>query len=205
MTIPNLNSDDIGKPRLTGATHQDGASVTITAGGADIWGNRDEFHFAHIAVSGDFDLSVRVAGLEMADTYTKAGLMLRASLDDGAPHAMLLTFGDNQPRNKNNGALEFQSRLVPKGECSGIYPPQPLATRPDFPASFPQQWLRLTRQGDALTGLFSTDGQDWRTFCTHSQIFPDPALLGLSVTSHNEARRVRASFHDLSLIQRPQP
>ncbi len=205
MTIPNLKPHDIGQPSLTGTTLQDGASVTITAGGADIWGNRDEFHFAHVAVSGDFDLSVRVAGLEMADTYTKAGLMLRASLDDSAPHAMLLTFGNNQPRNKNNGALEFQSRLAPQGECSGIYPPQPLAPLPDFPASFPQHWLRLTRQGDLLTGHFSTDGQGWRTFCTHVQAFPGTVLLGLAVTSHNEVRSVRATFHDLSLIQRPQP
>lgn len=205
MTIPNLIPYDVGQPRLTGTNHQDGPLITITAGGADIWGNRDEFHFAHIPVAGDFDLSVRVVGVEMADTYTKAGLMLRASLDDGAPHAMLLTFGDSQPRNKNNGALEFQSRLATKGECSGIYPPQPLADSPDFPASFPQHWLRLTRRGDVLSGLFSTDGQNWKTFCTHTQSFADSALLGLAVTSHNADRTVCATFHDLSLIQGPQP
>lgn len=205
MTIPRLIPFDVGQPRLTGATHQDGPLLTITAGGADIWGNRDEFHFAHIPVAGDFDLSVRVEGVEMADTYTKAGLMLRASLDDGAPHAMLLTFGDDRPRNKNNGALEFQSRLVANGECSGIYPPQPLADSPDFPASFPQHWLRLTRRGDMLSGFFSTDGQNWTTFCTHTQYFADVALLGLAVTSHNADRTVRATFHDLILIQGPQP
>lgn len=205
MTAPNLAARDIGAPHLPGATLQAGASVTITAGGADIWGRRDEFHFAHLPVTGDFDLSVRVAGLEMADTYTKAGVMLRAALDDGAPHAMLLTFGDNQPRNRNNGALEFQSRLAPNGECTGIYPPQPLSPTPDFPAAFPQHWLRLTRKGDHLTGLFSTDGKEWRVFCTHAQAFPAAALLGLAVTSHNETRTVRATFHDLSLTQRPAP
>ena len=205
MTIPNLIPYDVGQPRLTGTTHQVGPLLTITAGGADIWGNRDEFHFAHIPVAGDFDLSVRVEGVEMADTYTKAGLMLRASLDDGAPHAMLLTFGNDQPRNKNNGALEFQSRLVAKGECSGIYPPQPLPDYPDFPTSFPQHWLRLTRQGDVLSGFFSTDGQNWKTFCTHTQSFADGALLGLAVTSHNADRMVHATFHDLILTQGPQP
>jgi regulation of enolase protein 1 (concanavalin A-like superfamily) len=199
MTVPKLISCDVGAPRLSGATEQSGFSVTITAGGVDIWGDRDEFHFAHTPVSGDFDLSVRILGLEMADIYTKAGLMLRASLESGAPHAMLLTFGDNQPRNKNNGALEFQSRLVADGECTGIYPPQPLASEPDFPATFPDHWLRLSRQGDTLTGSCSTDGKVWRTFCTHTQAFPDTALLGLAVTSHNEARAVRASFQNLTL------
>lgn len=205
MTIPRLISCDIGAPRLSGTTTQNGQSVSITAGGVDIWGNRDEFHFAHLPVSGDFDLSVRIVGLEMADIYTKTGLMLRASLDPGAPHAMLLTFGDNQPRNKNNGALEFQSRLVAQGDCTGIYPPQPLASEPDFPASFPDHWLRLSRKGDRLTGSCSTDGKAWRIFCTHRQSFPDTALLGLAVTSHNEARAIRADFQDLILNPRLNP
>ena len=205
MPLPRLQADDIGQPQISGATVQEGSSVLVTAGGADIWGTRDEGHFAYLAVTGDFDISVRVAALEMADTYTKAGLMLRASLDEGAAHAMLLTFGDSQPRNKNNGALEFQSRLVAGGECSGIYPPQPLPAVPQFPASFPQHWLRLTRQGDVLTGHFSTDGKGWQTFCTHTQVFPASALFGLAVTSHNTDRAVRASFHDLTLNQGPNP
>lgn len=205
MTIPTLVAHDVGLPNGVGSSVQDEAAVNITAGGVDIWSNRDEFHFAHFAISGDFDISVRVEALEMADVYTKAGLMLRASLDDAAPHAMLLTFGDNQPRNKNNGALEFQSRLVAGGECTGIYPPQPLSLQPDFPASFPQHWLRLTRKNDLMTGLFSTDGKQWRSFCTHTQTFPDTALLGLAVTSHNEARVVRASFRDLTLNSRSIP
>ena len=205
MPRPHLFAHDIGQPQISGATVEEGSSVLVTAGGADIWGSRDECHFAHLAVKGDFDISVRVVGLEMADVYTKAGLMLRASLDDGAQHAMLLTFGDNQPRNKNNGALEFQSRLVAGGECIGIYPKQPLPTQPDFPASFPQHWLRLTRRDETLTGLFSTDGQAWQTFCTHTQAFPDPALLGLAVTSHNGARAVRASFQELTFNPRSNP
>jgi regulation of enolase protein 1 (concanavalin A-like superfamily) len=205
MPLPRLIAYDIGQPHIFGTTVQEGSSVLVTAGGTDIWGTQDECHFAHLAVTGDFDMSVRVAGLEMADTYTKAGLMLRASLDEDAAHAMLLTFGDNQPRNKNNGALEFQSRLVTGGECAGIYPPQPLTAQPQFPASFPQHWLRLMRQNEVLTGQFSTDGQAWRTFCTQTQAFPDSALLGLAVTSHNTAHAVRASFHDLTLNQRSNP
>ena len=200
MPIPSLVADDIGVPRLKGVTDQTGASVTITAGGADIWGSRDEFHFAHIDITGDFELTARICLLEMADIYTKAGLMLRASLEADAPHAMLLTFGDNQPRNKNNGALEFQLRREAGGDCFGIYPPQPLAERPDFPATFPNQWLKLTRKGNVIVGESSKDGKAWKTFCTHAQAFPGMSHLGLAVTSHNRASLVLATFHDLSLI-----
>ena len=83
------------------------------AGGEDIWGERDEFHFAYVPVSAKFrDGCPRPISLDMADLYKKAGLMLHASLENGAEHAMLLAFGDNQLRNKNNGGFEFQSRMV---------------------------------------------------------------------------------------------
>jgi hypothetical protein len=199
MNAPSLDGIDVGSPRLPGSTRQSEAGLEIVAGGQDIWGTRDEFHFAYAQVMGDFELSVRVVSLAMADVYTKAGLMLRASLAAGAEHAMLLTFGDNQPRNKNNGGLEFQSRVAADGPCTGIYPPQPLPTRPDFPASFPDMWLKLIRRGATITGQSSQDGVAWRTFSVHESPLPLAAYLGLAVTSHNESQTVKAVFSDLDL------
>ncbi|MEI6107822.1 MAG: hypothetical protein WCR49_12525 [Opitutae bacterium] len=199
MNTPNLTGHDIGSPLLRGATKQTGPAVEITAGGEDIWGLRDQCHFACMPVTGNFSLSVRVISLTMADLYSKAGLMLRASLEPGAEHAMLLTFGDNQPRNHNNGGLEFQSRVTTDGECSGIYPPQPLPPTPDFPASFPHLWLKLSRDGDTFTAQCSADRTRWRTYCVHHQQLPATAFLGLAVTSHNANQTVKAVFSDISL------
>jgi hypothetical protein len=199
MNDPALTGIDVGSPRLPGSTSQSEAGVEIVAGGEDIWGTRDEFHFACAQVTGDFELSVRVVSLTMADVYTKAGLMLRASLEAGAVHAMLLTFGDNQPRNKNNGGLEFQSRVAADGPCTGIYPPQPLPARPDFPASFPDTWLRLIRRGATITGQSSQDGVVWRTFSVHESPLPQVAYVGLAVTAHNASQTVKAVFSDLDL------
>lgn len=199
MRQPYLKGCDIGSPRLRGRTTHTPAGLEIEAGGEDIWGCRDEFHFAYTKVAGDFEACVRVSSLTMADLYTKAGLMLRASLGDGASHVMLLTFGDNQPRNKNNGGLEFQSRVEANGPCTGIYPPQPLPPQPEFPANFPQLWLKLARAGQTFTGLSSVDGRIWRNFCVHQQNLPIEAYLGLAVTSHNPNQTVRASFDHLWL------
>ena len=190
---------DIGSPRIAGKTKQFGPDIEITAGGQDIWERRDEFHFAAVRVTGDFTLSACLASLTMADLYTKAGLMLRASLEVGAEHAFLLAFGDNQPRNKNNGGIEFQYRTEPQGACTGIYPPQPLAAPPDFPVRFPNVWLRLSRRGAAITAENSQDGRAWRTFTVHQQALPATAYLGLAVTSHNVSEHVLAVFSQVEL------
>lgn len=197
MDALSLNGVDVGSPRLRGRTTHSTAGVEIVAGGEDIWGRRDEFHFAHALVSGSFELRVRVASLAMADVYTKAGVMLRASLEAGAEHALLLAFGDNQPRNNNNGGLEFQYREVADGPCTGVYPPQPLPPEPDFPVSFPDMWLKLVRDGDAITGSSCRDGKSWKTFCVHRQRLPETAYLGLAVTSHAVDRTVQATFAQL--------
>jgi hypothetical protein len=199
MSFPSLAGIDIGSPQLHGGTCQSAQGLEVIAGGQDIWGTRDEFHFAQVPVSGDFELSVRIVSLTMADVYTKAGLMLRASLEGGAEHVYLLAFADNQPRNNNNGGLEFQYRQTANGPCTGIYPPQPLPPQPDFPVSFPDVWLKLIRRGDRFTGQTSHDGQTWKTFCVHQQRLPDAAYLGVAVTSHNAEQTVKAVFSQPSL------
>ena len=197
MNQLSLAGTDVGSPRLHGKTTRSTNSLEVIAGGEDIWGTRDEFHFACALVSGDCELSVRIVSLTMADVYTKAGLMLRSSLEAGAEHAFLLAFGDNQPRNKNNGGLEFQHRDTTNGSCTGIYPPQPLPPEPDFPVHFPDVWLKLTREGDTITGQSSQDGEYWKTFCVHQQRLPPAAYLGLAVTSHNTDQTVTCAFSDL--------
>ncbi len=182
---------------MPGATTSSSRNVDILAGGKDIWETRDEFHFAYAKVLGDFELSVRLTSLTMADVYTKAGLMLRASLAEGAEHAFLLAFGDNQPRNKNNGGLEFQHREALNGPCTAVYPPQPLRHQPDFPVKFPLMWMKLVRDRDTITGQYSQNGENWQTYCLHQQPLPQTVYLGLAVTSHNSNKTVSAVFDQL--------
>lgn len=199
MKFPSFTATDVGSPRLPGATKPLGGDIEITAGGRDIWETRDEFHFAQMRVTGDFTLSACLASLAMGDPYTKAGLMLRTSLEAGAEHAFLLAFGDNQARNKNNGGLEFQYRTQANGSCTGVYPPQPLPAQPDFPVTFPNVWLRLSRQGSTITAENSQDGRTWRIFTVHQQVLPATAYLGLAVTSHNVNQTVSAVFRKIVL------
>ena len=195
-----LSGRDIGTPALKGVTVMDGKQATVTAGGADIWGNKDEFHFACIQMGGNFSLTAKVDAMTMADPHTKAGIMLRASAEPFAPHLMLFAFGDNRARNKNSGGIEFQSRMMPYGDCEAVYPAQPKADPPEFPVSFPDVWLRLQRRDDVYEAFVSKDGEMWRRYCQHKMQFSGAPLLGLAVTSHNVAKPVTVSFSQIDYI-----
>jgi hypothetical protein len=125
--------------------------------------------------------------------------MWRTSLDAGAQHVMLLAFGNNDPRNKNNGGIEYQSRVGKDTECSAIYPPQPLPPKPDFPVHFPRVFLKLTRTGNMFTAMFSEDGVHWKTYCEHRLILPAGGYLGIAATSHNEAKVIKTRFSKLRM------
>lgn len=194
-----FNGVDIGDPATPGDSKFLDDRWEIVAGGVDIWGTRDEFHYSCLRVAGDFELTARLDSLTMADVYTKAGLHLRTSLESGAEHAFMLAFGDNQPRNKNNGGIEFQYRETLNGACTGIYPPQPLPSQPDFPVNYPNVWLSLIRHGDLILGLHGTDPTNRKIFCRHLQRFPATLYVGLAVTAHHAEQSVKAVFSQVQL------
>lgn len=194
-----LTGTDVGKPAQQGAVEQHANGYRITAGGADIWGTSDEFHFAFSRHTGDFDLTVRLEALSIADLYTKAGIMGRESLDADSPHVYFMVFPDNSPRNKNNGGYEFQYREVKGGESAAIYPPDYTSMPPEFPVSYPQTWLRLERKGNQFRAWYSAEGCDWRLFAEKALELSHSIFLGFAVTSHNENETVTAQFMDITL------
>jgi len=71
---------DIGSPPQTTMVALTTNGQTITAGGRDIGGAADQFHFSFQARSGNFDVRVRLAALSASDAWAKAGLMARETL-----------------------------------------------------------------------------------------------------------------------------
>src|SRR5207248_8717876 len=86
-----LTSADIGSPTPGGVTTTitDGVDYDITAGGANIWGNSDQFRYVYKQVTGDFDVKVLVTGMQASDPKAKAGIMARASLAANAANAFM--------------------------------------------------------------------------------------------------------------------
>jgi hypothetical protein len=197
-TIPtaSFKKTDLGNPSIPGKIITSREGLDITAGGADIWGTKDEGTFAYVERSGDFDFISRIESVGAAHQYTKAGIMAREDLDAGSRHIYFQVFPDNRPRNKNNGGFEFQYRLEKDKEMKAIYPERFEGT-PDFPVTYPNTWIRLKRQGNEFTGLCSNDGKTWKAFTSFSLNLPSKVFLGLAVTSHDAGKTTLAKFRDI--------
>ncbi|WP_030621773.1 ABC transporter permease subunit [Streptomyces fulvoviolaceus] len=107
---------------------------------------RDSFHFTHRELTGDGTVTVRVTALESADgralePWAKAGLIVKESLEPGAPYAAVLATPGHGVRTQWNFTHDTA------GGASD------LATAPT--------WLRLTRAGDRVTAYESADGRTW--------------------------------------------
>lgn len=198
VQLKKFNHVDIGAPAVAGASTVKGDSLTIMAGGADIWGTRDEFRYSSIEQNGDFDFAARIESLSPAHLYTKAGLMAREDLTDNCRHIYFQVFPDNSARNKNNGGYEFQYRAEQGGEMKAIYPARSEGT-PAFPVNYPHTWIRLQRAGDLFTGYFSPDGKTWTVYATYALKLPQKLYLGLAVTSHDTGKSTTAVFNDIRL------
>ena len=192
---------DIGNPAIAGTVAVTDGGFDITAGGADVWGIKDEFNFVYLEKTGDFDLAARVESLTATHQYTKAGSMAREDLTPSSRHIYFQIFPDNKPRNKNNGGFEYQYRQQKGGEMKAIYPARFEGT-PDFPVTFPDTWIRLKRVGNKFTGYSGTDGKSWKEYASFTLNLPQKIYLGAAVTSHKTTDSATAKFRNVSKIIR---
>src|SRR3954467_8109132 len=84
------SAQDIGNPTVAGSATFDQGTFTINAGGADIWGQSDQFTFVYQQVTGDVDVVARVDSISAAHAWSKSGVMIRSSLAPNAAHGFAL-------------------------------------------------------------------------------------------------------------------
>ncbi len=200
ISTKKFKSTDIGNPELSGTTELMNDGIRIAAGGADVWGIRDEFRFSYIEQNGDFDLATRIESLSEANLYTKAGIMAREELTDNSRHIFFQVFPNNNPRNKNNGGYEFQYRKDKNGEMKAIYPTN-FDGVPEFPVNYPNTWIRLKRAGNVFTGYYSADGKTWKIYTEFTMELTQKIYLGLAVTSHNTKEKTIAIFSNIASLK----
>jgi hypothetical protein len=157
----------------------EGQTLVMTSGGADIWENVDQFGFAYLAVSGDFDYRVRVHSVApILDKFTRVGLMARDSLTNPASRHVMMAL---------NAENSFQVLVrSAAGATTASLPPNPLPT-----AFGSNSWLRLQRVGTVFHAYASSDGMDWvqlyqfDTAVGFEGLFADPTYLGIATLAHS--------------------
>jgi regulation of enolase protein 1 (concanavalin A-like superfamily) len=171
---------DIGSPTPAGGSTYDQSSGTFTidAGGSDIWGTSDKFHFVYQQVSGDVDVVARVDSITQADQWSKSGLMIRASLNANSAHAFALVSASTEK------GTAFQRRRQSGGTSTNTSGPS--ATAP--------YWVRLVRAGTKVTAYVSSNGTSWTTLGSDTIALGTTAYVGIATTSHNVSSTTTAEI-----------
>ena len=78
-------------------------------------------------------------------------------------------------------------------------PPAP----PEFPASYPNSWLRVERCGNKFSAYASTDGEKWKLYAEHILMLASTVKIGPALTSHNLQLPATAAFRDYTEFKQP--
>ncbi len=176
-------SEDIGNPPLSTVTPA-GNGINVVATGSDIGGTADQFNFNNYSQTGDFDVAARVAGLSLSDIWAKAGLMARETLDPLGRFAAALT-----TPTMNGSSFAWRD---PAGSTA--------STTGNFPANYPNTWLRLKRTGDTFSGFAGYDGQTWTLLGSVTISMSNQVYLGFCVSSHGTNLATTAQFRDFTNV-----
>lgn len=165
----------------TGRYDDDGNGlIAVKAAGGDLTGASDSFFYAHQAASDSVELTTRLTGWDAAgEGSAQTGLMIRGSLDPGAPYYMVELAG---PGN----ALRLKWRATPGGDTTTV----------TGPAIAPPLWLKVARTGDNFAAFWSTDGTQWAQPAAPVTLggFPAEARAGMAVASANPQATAAATF-----------
>jgi hypothetical protein len=179
---------------LAGSMSYDNATDTYALVGsgigiADIF---DEFHFGHARLSGDGSITARIDSVEHVHDWTRAGVMIRNTLDPTSPHVSIVA--------TPAGNITFQYRMI---ELGATHSTQDAINSVEFP-----HWVRLTRKGNRFTAQHSNDGVQWDAVVdpqhpnkpTSIEIsMNETVYIGLTVTSHSTTRAAEARISNVRL------
>jgi regulation of enolase protein 1 (concanavalin A-like superfamily) len=173
---------DIGSPSPAGTYTESSGAVTMTAGGADIWGTSDQFQFAYVPITGNATLTARVVSLANTNINAKAGVMIRNTLDaNSANVATLVTAanGINLAYRSSAGGSSSETKIT------GLAAPY---------------WVRIVRSDSSFSSYRSSDGTTWTQIGTTRTISMNSTVyVGLALTSHANGTATTAVFDNISL------
>jgi regulation of enolase protein 1 (concanavalin A-like superfamily) len=176
------SNQDVGTVSASGSASESSGTFTINGAGSDIWGSSDEFHYVYQSLSGDGSMVAQVQSVENTNSWAKAGVMIRETLDADSRHAMMIVTPGQ--------GTSFQYRSSTGGTSNDSTPGDGI-TAP--------HWVKIERSGDTLTGYKSSDGSSWTQVGSTTITMATDVKIGMPVTSHNDGTLCTADFSDTSV------
>ncbi|WP_223144935.1 TolB family protein [Teredinibacter waterburyi] len=180
---------DIGPVKNRGSLSYDAKnqSYTMTASGANIWGQHDEMHFAWNRMNGDFIVRARIQFQgEGVDPHRKAGWTVRSSLASQAAHVNATVHGD--------GLTALQFRAKTGGDTS------------EYRLNLTNtNVIQLERRGDVFIMSAAKHGEPFQTTQVSHLKLGDEVYVGLALSAHNPEVIETASFDNVRIIRPAAP
>src|SRR5438132_2716176 len=174
---------DVGRTPKPGSAVYDAArdEYTIAGSGANMWLDRDDFHFVWTQLEGNFILTARArfsgAGVE---PHRKLGWTVRSTLATGAPHVTAAVHGD--------GLVALQFRRTAGGATEEVRSSVTAADVIQLERAGNRYILSVGRFGDTLAPVRVAD-----------LALGDRVYVGLFVCAHNDTVIERATFRDVRI------
>lgn len=178
---------DVGQVLHPGSTSYDAEkqAYTLSGSGANMWFDRDEFHFAWKRMKGDFILRARAHFLgEGVDPHRKLGWIVRPSFETDAPHVNVAVHGD--------GLTSLQFRRA-QGD----------STEEVRSSVIGADVIQLERKGNTYIMSVARFGEIFATEQVTELALGDEVYAGLVVCSHNKDVIEQAVFRDVRIIVPP--
>lgn len=179
----------VGEPALQGSAVYDPFSQTYALGGAgaNMWFDRDEFHFLWRRMTGDFILRAHGRFIEDGgDPHRKLGLMIRSGFEADAAHVNAAVHGDGltalQFRRSAGSDTEEQRSAVAGADV-----------------------IQLERRGGAYFMSLARYGEPFVTQELSDLDLPETVYAGLFVCAHDPETLEEAVFHNVRIIVPPGP
>ncbi len=175
---------DIGAPAIAGSTSYDSTlqQYRMSAGGINLWGSSDQFHFAWNTLKGDFIVRARAEFIgEGVDPHRKYGWMARAGTDADAAYVDACVHGD--------GLISLQFRRTKGGPTEQVVLN---ITGGDV--------IQLERRGDVFVFSSARYGEPF----TSAQLelpLGEQLQVGLFLCSHDATVKEEAIFKDVRIIK----
>lgn len=180
--LPGWQLSEIGGAMPGGLKDFGSGRFEMYGGGEDVWGAKDQATFLSRRAEGPFELEVQIDAVEYVDTYTKAGLMLRASEEPDAAAVLLTTFP--------NGEIQLAHREAKGAEMQGS------ETRRITLAGLR---LKLVRKDGSIEAWYAEKGKGWRSFGKVADKLPSSIRAGVVALSHEPTQLARFLYRGLRI------